>query len=55
MDKFEDFSKKIGLNDKQKKAMEDYIKEVIKENLLLMKDEYNNEIDLVINSLADKE
>lgn len=54
MDKFEVFSKKIGLNDKQKLAIEDYIKEVIKENLLLMKDEYNNEIDMVINSLEKK-
>jgi len=55
MDKFEIFAKKIGLNKKQSEAVREYIKEVIKENLILMKEEYNGEIDMVIDSLSEDE
>ncbi len=51
MDKFEDFANKSGLNSEQKQAVAEYLREMIKENLLLMKEEYNSEIDAVIESL----
>jgi len=55
MDKFEDFAKISKLNKEQTEAVRAYLKEVIRENLLLMKDEYNNEIDMVIDSLDEDE
>lgn len=51
MDKYDEFAKKIGLNNDQYSAVKKYILDLMIENLKEMKDEYNNEIETVIEDL----
>ena len=51
----DDFTKEIGLTDKQSSAVKKYVLDLIVDNLNSMKDEYNQEIDTAIDSLTGME
>ena len=51
----DDFTKEIGLTEDQSIAVKKYILELVVDNLKSMKDEYNQEIDNVIDSLTEIE
>jgi len=48
----DEFTKEIGLTPKQSSAVKEYILELVVDNLKSMKEEYNQEIDAVVESLT---
>lgn len=48
----DEFAKEIGLTDLQSLAVKKYILDLVVDNLKSMKDEYNQEIDTVIDNLT---
>jgi len=48
----DEFTKEIGLTRDQSSAVKEYILELVVDNLKSMKDEYNQEIDTVIENLT---
>ena len=48
----DEFTKENGLTPQQSSAVKEYILELVVDNLKSMKDEYNQEIDTVIDSLT---
>lgn len=49
----DEFSQSIGLNPEQTKAVKSYIINLLIDNLMQMKDEYNQEIDSAISNLEN--
>jgi len=52
MDNFDDFASKAGLSQEQKLSVMRYIMELLVDNLRSMRDEYDTEIDQVINGIV---
>lgn len=48
----DEFAKEIGLTSDQSIAVKEFILDLVVDNLKSMKDEYNQEIDTVIDSLS---
>ncbi|MFA5827944.1 MAG: hypothetical protein WC841_01080 [Candidatus Shapirobacteria bacterium] len=48
----DEFAKEIGLTNAQSAAVKEFILDLVVDNLKSMKDEYNQEIDTVIDSLS---
>ena len=53
--KIDEFTKEIGLTEKQALAVKEYLLELVVDNLNSIKDEYNQEINAVIESLTGAE